>query len=78
MGSSDDLRQADLSGLDVTEMSEAQRSELRRRFRNFMSSLAKAPVRPAKQAEAKHVTKWTPTKRVEGRRSVGSSRPKGR
>jgi hypothetical protein len=50
--SDEDLRQADLSHLQLSEMSAAQRAEIRRRYADFIKRLAKpsavkpAPVKP--------------------------------
>jgi hypothetical protein len=63
----EDLRQADLSHLDVRDMTPAQRAELRRRYEVFVARMrsashaAKLPAPPKKQ---KKLPKWTPTKRV--------------
>ena len=62
---SDDLRHADLSKLKESEMTDAQRAELRRRFQHFVKNVwsagrsGTAPVRSPKS-----VKRWMPTKRV--------------
>ena len=62
---SDDLRQADLSKLKESDMTDAQRAELRRRFQHFVNNVWSAgrsgagPVR-----SPKNVKRWMPTKRV--------------
>jgi hypothetical protein len=62
---SDDLRQADLSKLKESEMTDAQRAELRRRFQDFVKNVwangrrAAAPKRAPRSVKA-----WVPTKRV--------------
>jgi hypothetical protein len=59
----DDLRQADLSHLSLTEMSPAQRAEIRRRYADFIKRLAKPPARPA-SIQSPATSKWTPGKTV--------------
>ena len=62
---SDDLRQADLSGLSVEQMSVEQKAELRRRFQAFVADVwvggrkAAAPARPERK-----IRPWLPTKRA--------------
>jgi hypothetical protein len=59
----EDLRHADLSHLSVSDMSPAQREEMRRRFKSFLENVWRAaPAGPA--AAPKKVRKWTPGKRV--------------
>lgn len=59
----DDLRQADLSELSVSDMSPAQRAELKRRYRRFVANFqpettAKVPVATGKPK------KWVPGRKV--------------
>ena len=62
--SDDELRQADLSHLAIGEMTPAQRSEIRRRYADFIKRLAK-PV-AAKPAASKPVatSAWVPGKKA--------------
>ena len=60
----DDLRQADLSQLSVSDMTPAQRAELKRRYRRFVANFqpettAKVPAAPARKPK-----KWVPDKKV--------------
>ena len=61
----DDLRQADLSRLTVSDMTPAQRAELKRRYQRFVANFqpeteAKPPAGPARKPK-----KWVPTKKVK-------------
>jgi hypothetical protein len=56
---SDDLRQADLSGLSLKEMTPAQRAELRRRLDSFVQAYAGYSPKTA-EAPPKTVRKWVP------------------
>jgi len=64
--SDDDLRQADLSHLQLSEMSAAQRAEIRRRYADFIKRLAKPsavkpiPVKPIATSA------WMPGKKTPG------------
>jgi hypothetical protein len=53
-----DLRQADLSGLSLKEMTALQRAELKRRFEVFMKAYAGVPAAPRKPL--KPTRKWVP------------------
>jgi hypothetical protein len=62
---SDDLRQADLSKLKESEMTDAQRDELRRRFQHFVKNVWTAGRRtPAPARAPRNVKRWMPTKRA--------------
>jgi hypothetical protein len=62
---SEDLRHADLSALKESEMTDAQRAELRRRFQHFVKN-----VWPSRRGSApplrspQNVKRWIPTKRL--------------
>lgn len=56
---SEDLRQANLSGLSLKQMTPAQRAELRRRFEAFVAAFVKAPNN-ASVTKAPAVRKWLP------------------
>ena len=55
----DDLRQADLSHLRLTEMTEAQKAEMQRRYAEFVRRMAKKPP-PAPPRRSGNVAKWQP------------------
>jgi len=56
---SEDLRQANLSGLTLQQMTAAQRAEVNRRFEEFVANFVKtAPGAPA--AKPQRVRKWVP------------------
>lgn len=59
MSKQDDLRQADLSHLTVSQMTPAQRAEMRRRFEVFMKEIVGLPPREAPPRPA-NVRKWVP------------------
>ena len=54
-----DLRQADLSGLSLKEMTPAQRAEMRRRLDVFVEAFA-GRTRPSPEPEKPNVRKWVP------------------
>jgi hypothetical protein len=54
-----DLRQADLSHLNVNEMTTEQRAEIRRRFEEFVSAFRKTGPNQQITAAPK-VKKWVP------------------
>ena len=58
-----DLRNADLSKLQVNDMTKEQKLELRRRYQNFLKQYMKdaAKASAAPPPPKKH-TKWVPTK----------------
>ena len=62
--SNDDLRQADLSHLSITEMTPAQRAELKRRYSHFVENFGPAPAKGGKDAPAPKPKKWVPTKKA--------------
>jgi hypothetical protein len=53
----DDLQQADLSHLRLTEMTVEQKTEMRRRYVDFVRRLAKPPTAKRKVAT---LSKWMP------------------
>jgi hypothetical protein len=55
----EDLQQADLTHLRVTEMTPEQKAEMRRRYVEFVRRLAKPPVAAA-PARVSKATKWVP------------------
>jgi len=62
--SDDELRQADLSHLAIGEMTPAQRTEIRRRYADFIKRLAKPPaVKPAPTTPPA-TSAWIPGKKV--------------
>ncbi|MGB8840727.1 MAG: hypothetical protein WCC64_06625 [Aliidongia sp.] len=56
---SEELRQANLSGLTLQQMSAAQRAEIRRRFEEFVAAFVK-PAPNAQVTNAPKVRKWVP------------------
>lgn len=60
----DELRQADLSHLAIGEMTAAQRSEIRRRYADFIKRLAKPVL--AKRTPTKPIatSAWVPGKKA--------------
>ena len=65
--SDDELRQADLSHLRIDQMTPEQKAEIRRRYDEFVRSLAgraPKPSRNAASATPPNATKWVPTKKV--------------
>ncbi len=59
MTKQDDLRHADFSNLTVSQMTPAQRAEMRRRFEVFMKEIVGLPPRSAPERPA-NVRKWVP------------------
>ncbi|HEX3499978.1 MAG TPA: hypothetical protein VHT04_11720 [Stellaceae bacterium] len=59
-----DLRQADLSHLQLGEMTAAQRAEIRRRYADFIKRLAKPTLPRTAATPAQSSTKWVPGKKV--------------
>jgi hypothetical protein len=55
----EDLRQADLSGLALKDMTAAQRAEMRRRLDAFVEAYT-GRDRAAPEPKAKNVRKWVP------------------
>ena len=53
-----DLKQADLSGLSLKEMTVVQRAELKRRFETFRQAMTGAP--PPPEEAPKKTRKWVP------------------
>jgi len=64
--SNDDLRQADLSNLSITEMTPAQRAELKRRYSHFVENFGPAKDTAAAAKPAPKPQKWVPTKKARG------------
>ncbi len=60
----EDLRQADLSHLAIGEMTPAQRSEIRRRYADFIKRLAKPPASKPQPSKSVATSKWLPGKKV--------------
>jgi hypothetical protein len=56
----EDLQQADLTHLRVTEMTPEQKAEMRRRYVEFVRRLAKPPVAAAAPVRTSKATKWVP------------------
>lgn len=56
---SEELRQANLSGLSLQQMNASQRAELRRRFEEFVAAFVK-PAPNAQVADAPKMRKWVP------------------
>jgi hypothetical protein len=56
---SEDLRQANLSGLSLKQMTPAQRAELRRRFEAFVAAFVKTADNP-RATKAPALRKWVP------------------
>jgi hypothetical protein len=59
MSKQNELRQADLSHLTVSQMTPAQRAEMRRRFDAFMRDMTGAPPKAEPERPA-NVRKWVP------------------
>jgi len=64
--SNDDLRQADLSHLSITDMTPAQRAELKRRYSHFVENFGPATDKAAAAKPAPKPKKWMPTKKARG------------
>ena len=62
--SDDELRQADLSHLAIGEMTPAQRTEIRRRYADFIKRLAKPPAAKPVASKKPASVKWVPGKKV--------------
>lgn len=63
--SDDDLRHADFSHLSITEMTPAQRAELKRRYTVFVESFVPANAKlPADEKPAPKPQKWVPGKKA--------------
>ena len=60
----EDLRQADLSHLAIGEMTPAQRSEIRRRYADFIKRLAKPPALKPQPTKPAATSKWLPGKKA--------------
>ena len=60
--SDDELRQADLSHLAIGEMTPAQRTEIRRRYADFIKRLAKPPAAKPVASKTPASVKWVPGK----------------
>jgi hypothetical protein len=56
----EELSQADLSHLRVSEMTDTQKAELRRRYFEFVRVAAKAPPPAAQPPRAATPMKWIP------------------
>lgn len=54
----DDIRQRDLTGKSVEEMTREERREMKRRFEEFLAAVGKAP--PARNAPKPKVRRWNP------------------
>ncbi len=64
--SNNDLRQADLSNLSITDMTPEQRAELKRRYSHFIESFVPADAKPAADKPAPKPQKWVPGKKARG------------
>lgn len=62
--SDDELRQSDLSHLAVGEMTAAQRTEIRRRYADFIKRLAKPPATKPVASKTPASAKWVPGKKA--------------
>jgi hypothetical protein len=62
--SDDELRQADLSHLAIGEMTPAQRTEIRRRYADFIKRLAKPPAAKPVGSKIPASVKWVPGKKA--------------
>jgi hypothetical protein len=60
----EDLRQADLSHLALGEMTPAQRSEIRRRYADFIKRLAKPLVAKPLPSKPIATSAWMPGKKA--------------
>jgi hypothetical protein len=60
MPSDEDLRQADLSHLAIGEMTLAQRTEIRRRYADFIKRLAKPAAPKPAPSKVPASAKWVP------------------
>jgi hypothetical protein len=61
----ENLRQADLSHLEVKDMTPEQRAELKRRYDAFVRDVARrGPVRTRLPGAPKKLVKWVPGKRA--------------
>ena len=60
----EDLRQADLSHLALGEMTPAQRSEIRRRYADFIKRLAKPLAAKPMPSKPVATSAWMPGKRA--------------
>jgi hypothetical protein len=60
----DNLRQADLSHLRLTEMTAAQKAEMQRRYADFVRRAAKKPPAAAAARRQGNVSKWQPGRRM--------------
>jgi len=60
----DDLRQADLSHLALSEMSAAQRAEIRRRYADFIKRLAKPSAVKPPPVKPIATSAWMPGKKA--------------
>lgn len=58
--SDDELRQADLSHLAIGEMTPAQRTEIRRRYADFIKRLAKPQAAKPVATKTPARAKWVP------------------
>jgi hypothetical protein len=59
-----DLRNADLSELDVRDMTAEQRAELRRRYVDFVQRVGRRPTKAAAPApKSRGARAWVPGKR---------------
>ncbi len=63
--SDDELRQADLSHLRIDQMTPEQKAEMRRRYDEFVRSVAGRSTKPARNAAPAtppNTAKWVPKK----------------
>ena len=60
----DDLRQADLSHLQLSEMNAAQRAEIRRRYADFIKRLAKPSAAKPVAVKPPATSAWIPGKKA--------------
>ena len=61
----DDLRQADLSQLNVRDMTPAQRAELKRRYRKFVANFQPETGTKLRAGGARKPAKWVPPRRAK-------------
>lgn len=58
-----DIRQRDLTGKSVEEMTREERREMKRRFEEFLTAVGKAPPRKAPKPK---VRRWNPAASTHG------------
>jgi len=60
----DDLRQADLSQLNLRDMTPAQRAELKRRYQKFIANFEPETETKLAAGPARKPKKWVPGKKL--------------